>query len=166
MITVITSLFANPPHLGHIDYINSAYNFGLSQRRWWFEKVNLYIICNNDLQIEKKGGFPFYNAVTRVSLIKKMYPKATVWYSGSLFIDVAGDLLNVIKDQHSKGKFYFCNSGDREPKNWNEAENDVCKNRNITQVFLPGVKTYSSSKLIENAVNWELKRRGLIKKES
>jgi hypothetical protein len=46
-----------------------------------------------------------------------------------------------------KDRFFFFNSGDRNPQTYNKQEEEVCNKLGIETVFLPMEKIYSSSTL-------------------
>mgnify|MGYP001580052943 CR=1 FL=1 len=61
---VITSLYANPCHIGHLRLINDAKKLG----------DYLIVIVNSDLQVKIKGSFPFMNEKDRMEIIDNLKP--------------------------------------------------------------------------------------------
>ena len=59
MRVTVVSLYANPIHCGHLDYIEAAVNMG-----------NYVIaIVNNDHQVKLKGSQPFMNQEERLRIV-------------------------------------------------------------------------------------------------
>lgn len=148
---VITSLYANPCHIGHLRYINEAKKLG----------DYLIAVVNSDLQVKVKGSFPFMNEKDRMEIISNLKPvnKAV------LSIDEDGTVsktLSVIFDEllittapwEDPPQFIFAKGGDRRSDaNMPEAELEVCRRYNCQIVYGVGgfEKVQSSSELVANA---------------
>jgi glycerol-3-phosphate cytidylyltransferase-like family protein len=140
---VITSLFGNPLHEGHLDYLELAYNT--------FELVDPYTIAivNSDHQVGLKKSIPFQTEITRKRIINAL------WCVDEAIIAIDRDLsiartLRKIRRKFIRetSKFAFCNSGDRDPNNQSSKEHEVCKKYRIDEIYLPAPKVNSSSNIL------------------
>lgn len=138
---VAVSGYFNPVHVGHLRMFEEAKKYG----------NKLIVIVNSDAQVKIKGSRPFYDEVTRLSIIAAFRAVDNV----ILAIDKDGSVsktLQLIKPDA------FLNGGDRYEKN--TPENEVCKRLNIKQIFnVGGEKIQSSSELIKNMVRIENDRK-------
>lgn len=146
----ICSLFGNPLHSGHIDYLEGAKA----------QCDHLIVIVNNDRQVTLKGSKPFMDEEHRARIVRSLKVVDEVFVSIDKDESVAQTLLFIVKrmrDERGGGikglfrndQYLFFNSGDREPKNYNIKEVAICDSLYIRQVFLPMDKIYSSSELKE-----------------
>ncbi len=139
---IVVSGYFNPLHTGHLDYLESARELGDS----------LFVIVNNDHQVELKGSTPFMSLEERVRIVEalscvhKAYPS----------IDTDSSVVKTLKEiwnEHSSDYFFdsmtFANGGDRKPSNVPEYE--ICERLGIHMAFnVGGGKTQSSSDLLNN----------------
>ena len=126
MITVATSGYFDPLHVGHIEYLELAKKLG----------DKLIVIINNDVQAKLKKGKSFMNEKDRMKIISSL-----------TFVDEV--FLSIDKDQTQCNSLkllkpnIFANGGDR---NNNEIpELSVCKKLHIKIVDGLGKKIRSSS---------------------
>jgi cytidyltransferase-like protein len=130
----ICSGFFNPIHQGHIEYIQAA-------------KANcdqLVVIVNNDIQVEIKKSKPFMDEEHRRFIVSNIKGVDLAIISTDED-DSSADTIEAIAKLNGDGHtIILFNSGDRNPENSSEKENEVCKKYNIEEIFLPLKKTYSS----------------------
>lgn len=137
----ICSLYANPLHQGHIEYLNAAKALC----------DHLFVIVNNDKQVELKGSKKFQNQAHRYFIIKNLKAVDTVAISCDNDLTVR-DSLRLI---HSMSGYFneitFYNSGDRKPSDPNNPspETILCAELGIKKEFLDLPKIYSSSELVK-----------------
>lgn len=147
MITYgVCSLYANPLHQGHIEYLTEAdkhCNF-------------LIAIINNDKQVELKKSTPFMDQSHRAFIVDSIKGVDGVMISIDEDSSVSKTLDKLhlsIKLLHENLKrdpdfdMIFFNSGDRNEENQNDQELEICKRLDIRTMFLDLPKKYSSSKL-------------------
>lgn len=151
MIYGIASLYANPIHSGHIDYLEGA------KARC----DHLIVIVNNDIQVDLKGSKVFmdeYHRARIVEALKVVDEVKIACDSDGSVADTIFYIVKLIKEERRNGlfcsffakdTFTFFNSGDRKPQTYNKREEEVCNKLGIETVFLPMEKTYSSSTLKE-----------------
>ncbi|OGZ27172.1 MAG: hypothetical protein A2365_00690 [Candidatus Nealsonbacteria bacterium RIFOXYB1_FULL_40_15] len=139
-ITVITSGYFNPLHMGHVRLIREAKKLG----------DELIVIVNNDKQVKIKGSVPFMTEEERAEIVESLkYPDKVV-----LSIDkdssVAKSLEKIAKK--TKGKLIFAKGGDRSIDNIPENEKEICARYGIEVLGnVGGDKVQSSSWLIKKA---------------
>jgi len=126
MITVATSGYFDPLHVGHIEYLELAKKLG----------DKLIVIINNDEQAKLKKGKSFMNEKDRMKIILSLTCVDEVFLS----IDKDQTQCNSLKLLKPN---IFANGGDR---NNNEIpELSICKKLNIKIVDGLGKKIRSSS---------------------
>lgn len=151
MIIAITSLYANPIHVGHIALINHAKQLG----------NYLIVIVNNDKQVEIKGSFPFMNDVDRVAIVNSLKSVDETRLSIDNDGTVSKTLECIFKDYQSNDviTFKFAKGGDRRSNaDMPQSELDICNAYNCQIVYGVGgyEKLNSSSELIANAKKFGL----------
>jgi cytidyltransferase-like protein len=151
----VVSLFANPIHSGHIQYIQESAKM----------VDHLFAIVNNDEQVKLKGSQEFMDENERLEVVKNIKGVWSAKISQSKEINVASDLealgrhieqgthlLNIpAGDKSEDVRIYFFNSGDRvtsDPK-----EKEVCEKFHILPVFLALPKINSSSEILSKIVS-------------
>tara|TARA_R110000824_G_scaffold178195_1_gene357798 strand:+ start:528 stop:968 length:441 start_codon:yes stop_codon:yes gene_type:complete len=142
MIIGIISGYFNPIHTGHLDYIEGArHNCDL-----------LYVIVNNDKQVELKGSARFMDEDSRVRIVEALESV----HRAVLSVDDDPTVVKTIEKIHELNcndpfvfGFTFMNGGDRGSSNTPEA--DFCELNGIRLTYnVGGKKTESSSGLIES----------------
>jgi len=139
----IISGYFNPIHTGHLDYIEAAK-----------QKCGvLYVIVNNDAQVNVKGSVAFMNEGDRVRIVKALQAVNYAFVSVDEDASVVKSIEQIYKcnqDDPFIDSFVFMNGGDRVAGN--TPEEDYCKNNNIVSLYnIGGGKTESSSVLIEKS---------------
>jgi len=142
MIVGIISGYFNPIHTGHLDYIEGAKK----------HCDMLYVIVNNDKQVELKGSTKFMPEESRVRITGSLRAVDRVMLS----VDDDASVVNSIKKIHELNQydpfiygFIFMNGGDR--KEGNTPESEFCDNNGISLLYnVGGGKTESSSTLLGN----------------
>ena len=143
MRVTVVSLYANPLHCGHLDYIEAAVNMG-----------NYVIaIVNNDHQVKLKGSQPFMNQEERLRIVGsiKGVDKAI------LSIDKDATVCQSVRAEYYKlqddvffERMTFANGGDR--KEGGVPEDVLEEELGIGIAYgLGGEKTQSSSDLIKKS---------------
>jgi cytidyltransferase-like protein len=146
----IASLYANPLHAGHLDYLEGA----KSQCDY------LIVIVNNDHQVDIKGSKVFMDEEHRHRIVQalKVVDEAFISFDQDSSVSkTLYSLVKRIKEERTGGifsflnkdRFLFFNSGDRNPQTYDKQEKEVCNKLGIQMVFLPMEKKYSSSLLKE-----------------
>lgn len=137
----IISGYFNPPHLGHLDYINGSKNMC----------DVLVVIVNNDFQVALKGSKPFMSENHRKEIVSNFRSVDFVVISIDEDRTVCKTIRKIKEDIKSSGvSVAFFNSGDRIGDNIDSAEKHLCQELGIDFVLLPMEKRYSSSELIKN----------------
>ena len=140
---VITSGYWNPLHIGHVNLIKDAKNFG----------DFLVVIVNNDEQVKIKGSVPFMPEQERIEIVKALRYVDDVLLSVDKDRTVA-ESLKLIAKKHPNAELFFAKGGDRNAGNIPENETKVCIDFKITIVNdIGGGKVQSSSWLLENVKN-------------
>lgn len=134
---IIISGYFDPPHDGHLNYINGARLLG----------DLLFVIVNNDTQAKAKKGFSLIPEDTRVNIIYNL--KSVNFAIKS--IDKDQSVIESIKLIHKNfsdiADIIFVKGGDRTLNNIPEKE--ICEELNIVMKFnVGGNKIQSSSELI------------------
>ena len=135
---VIASGYYNPIHIGHINLMGDAKNFG----------DFLVVIVNNDEQVKIKGSVPFMLEKERLEIVK------AIKYVDEVFLSIDKDgsvceSLKAVAKNHIGCELFFANGGDRHEGNIPEAE--VCREFNIKMIDnVGGGKAQSSSWLLNN----------------
>lgn len=139
MIFGVASGYFNPLHLGHIEYLNAS-------------KENcdfLCVIINSDFQRKLKGSKFFMDQNHRLKIVKSLKSVDNALISIDKDKSVALTL-KLLSDSFKDcvDKIVFFNSGDRNPSNLNQKEEETCNSLGIEQKFLDLPKIYSSSQMI------------------
>lgn len=137
---VITSMYANPLHPGHIECLELAKELG----------DELWVIINNDLQAElKRGVKSFQDEVYRMRVVQALKPVNRVFLS----VDEDPSVCRSLRVLYTKATSDFANcelifakGGDRFASEIPERE--VCDELGIKIVDGLGEKLYNSSDLL------------------
>tara|TARA_R110000824_G_C14671128_1_gene619072 strand:+ start:33 stop:476 length:444 start_codon:yes stop_codon:yes gene_type:complete len=137
----IISGYFNPIHTGHLDYIEGAR-----------EKCDmLYVIVNNDHQVELKGSKKFLDQDSRVRIVKALKGVHRAFASiddGPSVVRSISKIHKEICDDPFVDNIMFMNGGDRQGDN--TPESDFCNKVGIDLVYsVGGGKTQSSSTLLQ-----------------
>jgi len=134
---VITSMYANPLHPGHIECLEMARKLG----------DRLVVIVNNDNQQMLKIGKIFQDEDFRMKVIRSLKPVDEVMLSidkdGSVCESIETVVLNEKMDLGEDTKFIFAKGGDRFVGNIPEVE--VCNKLGVKIVDGLGAKTHNST---------------------
>ena len=133
----IVSLYGNPLHRGHIEYINA------SKLRVDY----LIAIVNSDKQVKMKGSFPFMTEDHRLFIIQNLKSVDKAFIALDEDKTVASSL-RMIRENYPHDELAFYNSGDRNTKNSEPAEVIACRECNIDCVIINLPKIAASSDLI------------------
>jgi len=157
MIIGICSLYANPLHNGHLEYLKAAKN----------KCHYLCCIVNNDEQVKLKGAIPFLDEQTRANIVSNLAVVDFVTVSSSLNGNVASDIEKIYNWQklvfdfanNKKNKIILFNGGDRQSPDLIEAA--ICRKYGIEMQYgVGGIdKINSSSKIIEDAAKEYIARQ-------
>lgn len=131
----LASLYANPLHSGHLDYLEAAKA----------ASDFLVVIVNNDLQVALKGS-AFMDEISRLRIIAALKCVDVAVLS----IDTGKSVVKSIEYLRAElGEFQLTlfNSGDRVPGNQDSEESNFCRANEIGEVFLDLPKIESSSRL-------------------
>lgn len=142
MKLVITSLYANPPHAGHIEYLNLAR-----------ELADTHVtIVNNDNQAVLKHGKTFIPESDRLSIIGNLKSVDVAIMSIDEDSTVCKSLSKLVEIAKTYGfnEFIFAKGGDRNQGNIPEAT--ICEELGVKIVDGLGSKIQSSSIILENYV--------------
>lgn len=138
---VIASLYANPLHEGHLDYLEASAKLG-----------KLWVIVNNDYQRKLKGSREFLPEGARLRIIRSL----KCVFDASISVDDDLSVCCSIREVYWRfdGLYpvrYFCNGGDVQQ---NCREEEVCKDLGITCLYGVGgsTKVDSSSKILEKCM--------------
>ncbi len=127
MITVCTSGYFNPLHMGHVRLLEEARKLG----------DRLVVIVNNDKQVALKGSKPFMNELERCEIVRALGCVDEVVLSLDEDRSVCKTLAMVKPDIFAKG-------GDSTPDN--VPEQSLCDSMGTQIVFgVGGEKIQSSS---------------------
>ena len=139
---VITSLYGNPLHLGHIDYLEVAKN-------QWPPSFHICIV-NNDKQVKLKGSIELLDEETRLGIVQQLQcvDLALLSIDGGRSVANTLGMLGTLFKYHS---VIFYNSGDRSIPN--KDEKIVCERYNIQMRFLSMPKLNSSSEIKKKLKN-------------
>jgi cytidyltransferase-like protein len=137
MKIVITSMYANPIHPGHIECLEMAKKLG----------DKLIVIVNNDLQQKLKIGKIFQDEDFRMQIIKALRVVDDVILSvdmdGSVCQSIETIVLNETLVLGDDVEFIFAKGGDRFVSNIPEVE--ICNKLGIKIVDGLGAKTHNST---------------------
>lgn len=146
-IGVISGAF-NPLHSGHLNYIADA------KSRCHL----LYVIVNSDHFSIRKRGYSLLTQTERIAIIKKIRGVTKVFPADNKFRDDVSLELMKIRLMNKQKSIGFFNGGDR--TQYNTPETDICRLLDIKVLYdVGGVKTQSSSKIIEDFVALETAER-------
>jgi len=139
----IISGYFNPIHTGHLDYIEAAK-----------QKCGvLYVIVNNDAQVNVKGSVAFMNEGDRVRIVKALQAVNYAFVSVDEDASVVKSIEQIYKCNQNDpfiDSFVFMNGGDRVAGNTPEEE--YCREIGIETLYnIGGGKTQSSSTLIKRS---------------
>jgi cytidyltransferase-like protein len=134
----IVSLYGNPLHRGHIEYINAA------KLRGDF----LIAIINSDEQVKLKGSKPFMDEDHRLFIVQNLKSVDKAFIALDEDKTVAASL-RMIRENYPHDDLAFYNSGDRNTQNSESAEIIACRECNIKYVILEQPKIASSSELLK-----------------
>lgn len=134
---VIASGYFNPPHTGHLDYLEQAKELGDS----------LFVIVNNDKQVELKGSQYFTGEDDRTRFMQALecvdHALVSVDFDRSVTKTI-GVIYSVWK--FTGVNFIFANGGDQKS---GVPEEEFCMRNGIEMVYgVGGEKTQSSSGLL------------------
>ena len=152
----ICSIYGNPLHQGHCEYLQAAKD----------RSDVLCVIVNNDKQVELKGSKRFMDEDHRLAIIRALRCVDLSMISIDKDSSVAESIRVLFESSiafskrhrfwgfinrifYGKDEFTFFNSGDRDPENFNKKENKVCEELGIYTEFIDLPKIYSSSELIK-----------------
>jgi cytidyltransferase-like protein len=153
----ICSGYFNPIHIGHLDYLQHAKSLG----------DKLFVIVNNDHQVEIKGSTPFMNEKDRYRIVSALECVDGVTLSTDRDNSVLKTLKHLVIHNQGCGRnsFIFCNGGDRGSENTPEEQFCSYNSYLLTSTYnVGGDKAESSSVLINKAtvmhrsINDELKK--------
>ncbi len=144
----ICSLYTNPLHEGHLQYLDKSYLYLLQHKPCPNTSCYLIAILNNDIQVKLKGGIPFLDEETRYTILDNLELIDSVWLSLDNDESVSQTIKQIVLNKRiSNELMYFFNSGDRKSSNSKEAK--ICEKYNIEQVFLDLPKINSSSEILD-----------------
>ncbi|MBI3631474.1 MAG: adenylyltransferase/cytidyltransferase family protein [Candidatus Staskawiczbacteria bacterium] len=136
---VITSGYFNPIHIGHLNLLKAAKDFG----------DFLVVIVNNDNQVKAKKSAPFMSETERVAIIKDLKYVDEVFLSIDNSLSIAESLKTIAK-QYS-GELFFAKGGDRNSDNIPNEEKIICEKFKIKVINgVGGGKVQSSSWILNN----------------
>lgn len=133
---VITSMYANPIHPGHIECLEMARELG----------NKLIVIVNNDHQQQLKIGKIFQDENFRMKVIASLRAVDDVFLSIDKDGSVCQSIEQVVSRESSKDHrvdFIFAKGGDRFVSNIPEVE--VCSKLGVKIVDGLGAKTHNST---------------------
>jgi cytidyltransferase-like protein len=136
MKIIITSLYANPLHPGHVEYLEQSKQLG----------DKLITIVNNDYQQYLKIGKIFQNEEFRIKIVKSLKCVDEVFLSIDNDPSVCESIRLLYQDQkyyHPDAEIIFAKGGDRFVGNIPEVE--VCNQLGIKIVDGLGDKIHSST---------------------
>jgi D-beta-D-heptose 7-phosphate kinase/D-beta-D-heptose 1-phosphate adenosyltransferase len=137
MNIVITSMYGNPIHPGHIECLEMARKLG----------DRLVVIVNNDHQQMLKIGKIFQDEEFRMQVIRSLKPVDEVMLSNDMDGSVCQSIETVYLNEKmlygEDTKFIFAKGGDRFVSNIPEV--DVCNKLGIKIIDGLGAKTHNST---------------------
>lgn len=155
----ICSGYFAPLHDGHLQYFSHAIEYVYNQTR---VNPSLYVIVNNDRQLELKGRITFINERVRRQIVNSLQNVKIAFISIDNDLSIAKTLDALLYDDlynvNLHDKVYFVNSGDR--KKANSQEHQVCKKYGVEEVFIDLPKINSSNKILQDiGFAWYHKRQ-------
>ena len=133
MITVVTSGYFNPLHVGHIKLLEEANKLG----------GRLIVIVNNDKQVLLKGSKVFMNEKERCAIVKALRCVDEVVLS----IDTDRTICQTLKMIKPN---IFAKGGDSTPEN--VPEQDICGKCGIEIIYNVGGGKIQSSSWLKNVL--------------
>jgi len=131
---VITSMYANPIHPGHIECLQAAKALG----------DYLIVIVNNDKQQKLKTGTMFQDQFFRKTVVGALKPVDETFMSIDEDGSVCESIRSVVERCSPHSEVIFAKGGDRFADNIPEV--DVCKELGVEIVDGLGKKIHNSSK--------------------
>ena len=138
---IVCSLYANPVHRGHLEYLANARKHA----------DMLIAVVNNDLQRELKGSKEFMDETERLEIVRALRFVDV----GYLSIDEDGSQIETLKMLYTRYTIdagidlKFGNGGDRD--NSNIPERSICEGLGIELIDGLGKKIQSSSWLLNKS---------------
>lgn len=137
----------DPLHIGHVRHIREARKLG----------SYLIVILNPDTHCFRKKGYVFLPQEQRKEIMENIKGVDEV----VMAIDDDGTVaktLEMIKKRHPDGEMIFAKGGDRTPDNMPRNEIETCQRIGYKIVYNIGDALESSSKLVENIVEFFKKK--------
>jgi D-beta-D-heptose 7-phosphate kinase/D-beta-D-heptose 1-phosphate adenosyltransferase len=135
---VIVSVYFNPIHKGHIEYLTRSKELG----------DEIFVIVNNDIQRKLKGSKEFMDENERKFILDHLNPVDKTFISFDTDRVVNKTLERIYELYRAEfDRFIFSNGGDQTSETIGEKE--VCERLGIQMVFGLGEKIQSSSWLLE-----------------
>lgn len=131
---VCCSMYADPLHVGHLEYLQRAKDLAASDG----SSGHLVVIVNNDHQATLKKGRPFMKDIERMEILKALRMVDSVVLS----IDTDRTVCKTLASLHPRPDA-FANGGDQNNQSIPEAP--ICEELNIRLVDGLGDKIQSSS---------------------
>ncbi len=159
----ICSLYANPLHEGHLEYLTQAHYYLFNNQPLNSYKITdiLWVIVNNDKQVKIKGSILYMGEKIRLKIIKDLIYVNRAVLSVDEDESVSKTIEYLVKQDGThtcfkERNFVFFNSGDRTKentkKNPTEAqikEAKICEKYGIKQGFLDLPKINNSSEILD-----------------
>lgn len=136
MKIIITSLYANPIHPGHIEYLERSKQLG----------DKLIAIVNNDIQQKLKVGKIYQDQEFRCKIIKSLRCVDEIFLAIDNDSSVCESIKTIFKDQtyyYPSAEILFAKGGDRFIGNIPEV--NICNDLGIKIIDGLGDKIHSSS---------------------
>jgi cytidyltransferase-like protein len=138
---VLTSVYCNPIHPGHIECFELAKELG----------DELWVIVNNDIQAElKRGVTSFQDENFRLSIVKALRSVDLALLSidtDSTVVDSIASTFHIIKEKYgADAQIIFAKGGDRFADEI--PEKLICDQLGITIIDSLGAKTHNSSQYV------------------
>jgi cytidyltransferase-like protein len=137
---VVASVYANPIHPGHVEFLELARDLG----------DELWVIVNNDRQAEMKRAMPtFQDERYRMKIIQglRSVTKTILSVDTDLTIIITLEqLFTQLKKDKSVDKIIFAKGGDRFAEDL--MEYDTCVQYDVTIIDGLGAKMYNSKEYI------------------
>lgn len=140
---VVCSMYANPIHRGHIEYIRRSKELA-------GENGKLIVIVNTDEQAIQKHGYSFMPLDDRVAVLSAIRYVDEVVVSIDTDRTVCETVRMLCERSHDERPTHFTNAGDQ--TNDTIPERAVCEQNGIQLVDGLGDKVQSSRWIIANAI--------------
>jgi cytidyltransferase-like protein len=134
---IIVSGYFNPIHKGHLKYFNNAKALC----------GELFVIVNNDHQIELKGSKEFQKEDERMTIVSNIKAVDKAILSIDQDRTVCETIRMIASEYRAEYELAFANGGDQ--NNDTIPEKPICEKMNVTLVDGLGDKIQSSSWLIK-----------------